>query len=282
MSNTPPRAFAWAEDAHLLMKGTPPPIDLNAVARNQRVRRLGLRLMIHRGALLPVEGGFELYLRDLKDKDLDIDAPEPPLLTTRQRHAFAHELAHTVYYRGATGVPSPTDEVTNHMELERICDGAARRLLVPASLVQKEVRNKLGDCDRIDAAFIRSMKVNFNASYEVTIGRIGVVESGNAFARCILLIRKNRGQAEVVAWYFGVSLLSVISEPKKRYQPIREWFADLPEDVVDRDGIAEWEIMRRGRALLIQKFPLGKRGDFLLQIDDLAHKAPSSGLSWHS
>jgi hypothetical protein len=236
--------------------------------------------MIHRGVLVPIEGGFEVFLRDLKPKDLDILAPEPhDLLTTRQRHAFAHELAHTYYYRVSTGVPRPTDEVTDYRELENICDGAARRLLVPANLLRKEIASKLGDSERIDAAFIRAMKVSFHASYEVVINRISVVESQNAFARCILLIRRDGGEARVTAWYFGLSILSVLSPPKERYQPVRSWFAEFPEDLPNVSGIAEREIRRQGRSLLIQKFPLGRRGDSLLQVDDLAHRAPSSGLS---
>jgi hypothetical protein len=275
-----PRAYDWAEEVHSLVGCVSPPADLNAVARKQDVRRLGLRLMVHRGVLIPVEGGFEVFLRDLKSRDLDIEAPEPRGLTTRQRHSFAHELAHTVYYRNSNGVPKPTDEVSDYRTLEGICDGAARRLLVPANLLQKEIRNKLGACEKIDVPFIRAMKVAFNASYEVTIGRMSVVESQNAFARCILLVRNIRGQAKVSAWYFGPSILSALPTPKETYQPLEGWDPGLPPDIAGRGGISTWEISRRGRALLIQKFPLGSRGDFLLQVDDLDHRAPNSGISW--
>jgi IrrE N-terminal-like domain len=276
-----PRAYDWAEDVHSLVGCVSPPVDLNAVARNQGVRRLGLRLMVHRGVLIPVEGGFEVYLRNLKSRELDIESPEPRgLLTTRQRHSFAHELAHTFYYRISNGVPKPTDDFTDYRTLEGICDGAARRILLPANLLRKEIRNQLSDCEKIDVPFIRAMKVAFNASYEVTIDRIRVVESQNAFARCILLVRNIRGQAKMSAWHFGASILSALPVPQETYQPLEGWIAELPEGVSGRGEISTWEITRRGRALLIQKFPLGRSGDFLLQVDDIAHRFPSSGLSW--
>src|SRR5437667_10026089 len=91
-----------------------PPIDLYAVARHRRIRHLGFRFMIPRGVLLPVEGGFEVYLRDSMRKDLDISPAEPKgFLSPRQRFSLAHEIAHTFFYEFSDSVPAPDGTVSN-------------------------------------------------------------------------------------------------------------------------------------------------------------------------
>jgi hypothetical protein len=225
--------------------------------------------MIQRGALVPVPGGFDIFLRALESRELDLAAPEEyGRLTSRQRQAFAHEIAHTLFYKDLDGVPSPTNSVKNLLEFERICDRTGWHLLIPTGLLEAEIKNELGDCNRIDADFIRAMKDKFRASPEVTLERIRITESQNAFARCILVVRKGNGEAKVTGSYFGLGLLSVISELRAN-ATLLNWFPEFPEQAVNRDGSGRWEIIRRGRRLLIEKFPLERRGDFFLQVDGL-------------
>ena len=263
------RAYRWADSVPSLVGCKSPPIDLHAVARLQRIKRAELRLMIHRGALVPVPGGFEVYLRALEPEKLNLDAPETyGQLTTRQRQAFAHEIAHTFFYKDSNGVPAPTHQVKNDLELEKICDRTGWHLLIPTGLLKAEINNKLGDCTRIDAHFIRTMKDKFYASPEVTLERVRVTETGNTFARCILTVRKVDGETKVTGSYFGLGLLSVIPELKAN-ETLQKWFPEFPEQAINRDGTGRWEVVRRSRRLLIEKFPLGMRSDFLLQVDDL-------------
>src|SRR5271165_417429 len=86
----------WADLLPSILGFTRPPVDLYAVARHRRIRRVGFRFMIPRGVLLPVEGGFEVYLRDDTRNDVDVSREEPTdALSPRQRFSLAHEIAHT-------------------------------------------------------------------------------------------------------------------------------------------------------------------------------------------
>jgi hypothetical protein len=270
----------WADDLYLSVKCKAPPVDLYALARHRRVKRVGLRLMVNLGALVPVQQGFEVFLQGTESQELDMEAPEPPgELTARQRFTLAHEIAHTFFYKGKNQEPVPTFSVKTKLEykeLEEICDRAAKRILVPRQLLRNQFQATLGESDRIDVNFVRKMVSRFKVSYEVMLDRLRTVEPDNVFARCILLIREERGGGlKVTAWYMGMGLLSMF-QPIVRNALVMNWFSGFPQGILERDGIRECNVVRKGRELLFQKTPLRKRGDFLLQIDDLGRIAPSS------
>lgn len=223
--------------------------------------------MIHRGALVPVPGGFEVFLRALEPKELDLAAPEAAgSLTTRQRQALAHEIAHTLYYKDSGGVPSPTGEIKSTRALEELCDRTGWRLLIPTGLLKAEIKNALGDPSRIDANFIRTMKDKFRASFEVTLERVRVTASENGFLRCILVVRASDSGVKITSCYYGLRILSFVPEPKVN-TPLSEWLPEFPPSAIKRESSGRWEIARRGRTIVVEKFPLGRRGDFLMQVD---------------
>jgi IrrE N-terminal-like domain len=271
------RAYSWADSLHPMASQNALPVDLFDVARRRRVIRAGFRLMVQRGVLVPVPGGFELFLRDLQPRDLEIEGEEPQgALSPRQRFSFAHELAHTHFYVASDGVPTVRKIRINPQELEVICDGVAARILVPADLLNREIRQELaGNYERIDADFVREMAEKFRASHDVVINRLRVVGSENAFARCILLVRRSNGVAQMRACYMGQTLLSSLPA-QKIYDPVANWFQEFPRAITEGDGGGRWHVNRRGRHLEIEKIPLGRSGDFLLQIDDPSHRAPTS------
>jgi hypothetical protein len=225
--------------------------------------------MVHRGVLIPVAAGFELFVRDLESRDLDIAVKEPEgVLSPRHRFSFAHEIAHTFFYKDSNGIPAPTWVPKDSRELERICDGSAARILVPSNLLKREIRQELqGDCERIDSDFVRAMVARFRVSHDVMINRLRVVETGNVFGRCILLARIDEGDAEVKACYMGGTLRSTFPMPEI-HDSVLKWFPELPRAIVERDGNGKWDVTRGGRDLEIEKIRLGRSGDFLLQIDD--------------
>ncbi len=278
------RTDAWADGAYLEAGCKTPPVDLHAIARRRGVKGIKLRLMVHDGAVVPVPGGFEVYLVDLVRRDMEIGAPEPlGALGVRQRFTLAHEIVHTRFYRTQGKIPVPTGEVEEYRDpdqlgLETICDRAAARLLVPTQLLRNEIRALLnGDCERIDCQFVRMMADKFRVSIDVMIGRLRAVEPDNVFARCILLVRKSDGDHKISASYAGVTLLSILPPPREQhYKSIRNWLPDLPQAITESPASGEYRILVRGRQLLIRKYPVGKRGDFLLQIDDLANRSPDS------
>ena len=262
------------------------PIDLNAIARQRRVKRVKLRPMVRLGALVPVLGGFEILLQSQEPHELDVETPEPKEnLHPRQRFTLAHEIAHTLFYRNFAGVPVPTGKVKTYGDpdkigLENICDRAAKRLLVPTRVLKREIEERLGDdCRRIDAPFVRSMVGAFRASYEVILERLRATEPDNVFPRCILLVRKKRGDYQVRTWYIGMGLLAALP-PLEKFTPVAKWFPAFPPSALQDEGGGEWQVAWKGRTLLVQRFPLRTGGDFLLQFDDLADTAPISKYSW--
>ena len=239
--------------------------------------------MVQEGALVPVPNGFEVYIQDLKQRDLGTESPEPPdALNLRQRFTLAHEIIHTRFYNTSGETPVRTAEPKGkyrpreYVGIEEICNRAAARLLVPTPLLRNEIRTVLnGDCERIDAPFIRLMVKRFRASNDVMINRLRGVEPENVFARCILLARRSDGETRIRACYMGVTLLSSLPTPKIN-DPVAGWIQEIPRAVTESDGGGKWEMTRGRRKLEIEKIPLGPSGDFLLQIDDPAHRAPNS------
>jgi len=271
------RVYSSADTLYSSVGCTAPPVDLFAIARHRRIHRAGFRLMVPRGVLVPVSGGFELFLRNPDSRDLNLETKEPQnLLSHRQRFNFAHEIAHTFFFRDSKAIPTPITVTGDPRKLEDICDVAAGHILVPSDLLRREIKRELlGNCERIDSHFVRAMVAKFQASPDVVINRLRMVESGNVFARCILLVRKIDGESQIRACYMGVTLLSSLPEPNI-YGPVANWFQEVPRAVTDSDGGGKWEITRGRRKLEMEKIPLGRSGDFLLQIDDPAHRAPTS------
>jgi IrrE N-terminal-like domain len=239
-----------------------PPVDLFAVARHRHIRHLGLRFMVPRAMLLPVEGGFEVYLRNSIRKDIDISQAESVnLLSPWQRFSLAHEVAHTYFYNFSDSVPAPDSAAPNPLELEKSCDRTAGHILVPTSLLKRAI----GDYQRIDAALVRSVAVDFRTSLEVMIDRLCMVEPSNPLERCVLLARRLHGDAEIRASYFGVGLLPILRRPEK-YTRLTDWLADFPRRAIDKKEDSDWGITRMGRPIKFTKTEVGASGDFLLQV----------------
>ena len=255
------RASAWADSLYLSIGCVSPPVDLHAIARYRGVLHVGTRLMVPRGALVPVAGGFEVYLRDLDTRDLNIEEPEPRnLWSTRERFTFAHEIAHTFFYKTSGAVPAPTRAISNPLELENICNKAAERLLVPTNLFRRQYRHAFGASDRVNISFLQAMKALFRTSYEVIVNRLRAVEPTNG----ILLVRNGKAAAA----YFGSSVVCAIPKPTL-YDPVRDWFTELQPSMLDIHGNQSWQIAVGRRQLGLQRVSLGASGDFLLQLDDL-------------
>ena len=204
------QADNWADFLPNVLGISRPPVDLYTVARHRRVKRLSLRFIIPRGVLLPVKGGFEVYLRDQDRKDFDILGPEPvDLLSPRQRFSLAHEIAHTFFYKLSASVPTSDDTISDASQLENICNRTAGHILVPTNLLKREV----GDYEKIDATLVRSLATRFRTSLAVIIERLSSVHWSNPSDRCTLLLRRVNDDAEIRAIYLGIGLLRTLPRP---------------------------------------------------------------------
>jgi hypothetical protein len=259
------RAENWADFLPRTLGLSSPPIDLYSVARLKHITHLGFRLMVPRGLLLPVEGGFKVYIRDTRQKrDIDIskeDVREPVgFLSPRQRFSLAHEIAHTLFYKMSESVPAPDGILPITPDLEQICDRTAANILIPTHLLKKEIT----DSAKIDAMFIQSIATKFRTSVAVAMSRLAIVESSNPFERCVLLVRRIDGDAEIRASYFGVGLLPTLPRPNI-YTRITEWLTEFPRREIDNHERSEWQTIRKGKHIKFTKIELSGHREFLLE-----------------
>ncbi len=256
-------AETWGDSLPRTLGVSAPPIDLFAVARLRQIRRLGLRFIIPRGLLLPVDGGFEVYLRNTVQEDVDLDMSEPDgFLSNRQRFSFAHEIAHTLFYKLSEAVPSPDGTASsNGHELEKTCDRTAGHILMPTSLLRREIKDR----ENIDAEFVRSVATRFHTSIAVALQRLSAVEPSNTFERCLVLAHRVQGNAQIGASYFGLGLLRTLPRPAN-FTRVTDWLKDFPRHAIDQRSDCEWQTSTLGRPITITKTELGASGNFLLQV----------------
>lgn len=102
-----------------------PPTDLRKLAQARQVRRVVLRNMIPRGGLATFGDGFDVFIRHQESRELSIDdADGIAALDRRQRFTFAHELAHTFFFRLDRQPPVAVESVPNYLELVSRPDGS--------------------------------------------------------------------------------------------------------------------------------------------------------------
>jgi hypothetical protein len=230
-------------------------------------KRRGWLLLIPRGVLLPVEGGFEVYLRDQTHKDVDVSQAEPmDELSPRQRFSLAHEIAHTRFYKFSESVPSPDNTISNGRELEDVCDRAAACVLVPTGLLKNEI-HEYGK--EIDVEFVRSIASKFRTPLWVALERLSLVERSNIFERCIILARRHHSDAEIRALYYGVGLRPLLPRPTN-YIRVTDWLPDFPRRVLDNRDERTATIVRAGRTISFTRTELGTSDDILLDVRAVA------------
>jgi len=251
------------------------PVDLFAVARLRSVRKIGLRFIIPGGVLLPVSDGFEIYLQHSERAELDVSSQEPlGLLSSRQRFALAHEIAHTYFYDLSQAVPFPMVSSPAGPELERLCNRVAGHLLLPTDYLKRAV----GSHEDLDATMIRQIARRLRASLHVTIERLASLEAPTPVERCVVMAKRENGDAVIQALYFGVGLLSTIRRPTK-YSRLSEWLPNLPLLIITERTDEEWESTLPGRTVSFKKTELGRGQTFLLEAQSKTSAARSPALS---
>jgi hypothetical protein len=135
------------------------------------------------GCVIVTRSGFQVYAACSKS-----DVPEynerytgegsgESFLPERTRFTLAHELGHTLLFDAVCGVPSPwisnTDDPKVLAALEKTCDGVAGRLLLPNTLVRKEIRQ----ADLYDPRELRNLAVRAKVSTSVLVKRMGELEA---------------------------------------------------------------------------------------------------------
>jgi hypothetical protein len=264
------RALNWADSLAEQTQQRDPPVDLFAIARRAEIMRIQRQLMFQPGAMIAVDNGFEIYLQSTSTTDdvLDIDAFERSLaLASSERFSLAHEIAHTRFYvrLKTKAIPKAERPFRDERELEEVCDEAAGRILVPSSMLMRQIGKNVGSVKKIDAPFVIANASTFCVSPEVILERLRAVAHPNPSPRGLILCRKESNEVQVRDFYAGSSFFLSLPEPK-RYRPIATWFQEFPKDFVESES-TDCEIERAGHKIAMKKMPWGTRYSFILQVD---------------
>lgn len=230
--------------------------------------------MIHRGALISTEDGFEIYLRDLVERDINISEAEAAgMLSSRQRFALAHEVAHVWFHMHSKELPRRR-AYEDVKSVEETCDGAAERILVPTRALKKYIDETLGDVERIDAAFLHSATKLFRTSPRVMIEALRRVEATNMFDRCIMFFTTSNGQPEIATWYCGAPMLRTLPLPKRPYHPLSEWLKRVLSSLAEAGDGRELRVKAIDREVVLKKVAWRSGRDFSIQIDGIPSLLP--------
>jgi IrrE N-terminal-like domain len=204
----------------LSQTGTGIPIKLLPIARFQRVKHIKLGPILIEGCTEPVQGGFNIFIRDEFSSTIDADnSSDAESLKPRQRFTLAHEIAHTFFYDLTHDPPKVSKGIPKSDVIERLCNLAAGHLLLPAHILEF----RLQGTEAITAQRILRIAKEFSVSAEVVIRRLNELEKFKAPDCALLLVSKDRSKDDHIrAGYFHPSLLPYLRKPK-RFSLLKEW-----------------------------------------------------------
>lgn len=245
------------------IKRIEPPVDLFELAKIQRVTAIDFRPMIPTGGLSCRTSGFVIYLQDLgRLQPLEVAVADPvedrPRLTVRQRFTFAHELAHTLLF-SASDPPQLRDDAPIGSKLEGLCHRAARRLLMPASLIAAEItkRGNLGSRDILDLAR------RFDVSPEVALWRCHELASVRDSDRALLFVRRRaRGDDDITGFYCSKWFQDRKGPPEVGMRP-STWLSGLVGEEFWNDPVASSVLDDPRGRIVIRRVPFQAHAHFV-------------------
>ena len=232
---------------HLLSECAPLrlPIDLTRLAIKQGIAQIHFRPMPSDGAIEVVADGFVVHMQCTKQQLVPTSAVDSGAMSARQRFTLAHEISHTFFYDAARQPrePHPTPRL-----LERSCNHAAQRLLLPEHLLAREIGTG-GRFDSIEMAL--DIASAARVSTEVVLQRMDELDAFKETDYAILTLRR-QDDSEIVTT--GVCMNGVFGKfPRPTlYGPPPKWVwriapeLSAPSGAVHRSAHSDgWDIVSR-------------------------------------
>jgi len=195
-----------------LVAGLEPPVDLHRLAEQARVLAVEECEMIPEAVIAHEAGGFRIYLQS-NFKDL-------PGAVVRRRFSLAHEIAHTLFFEDRDGEMKPRMGAPTGERLEASCNQAAGLILVPAGLLNRELRDFVRPWG---AECLGRLSERFGVSVEVLLRRLNTLESYSDRFAPVLLRCQPTGQF-AIEYAVSAPWLKVILTQPQRGQDFLEWF----------------------------------------------------------
>jgi hypothetical protein len=150
----------------------PLPVPLEELAMACKVRRIEFEPLLSTGGLEEEEDGFVVFVNteadgvDQRDGDiLEVSQDVWRQLRPPLRFTLAHELAHLLFWQIAD---RDMDFLKNHeRELETVCNQMAGMLLLPKTILLREVGVRLFDADHL-----RTLLKSFHVSADTFVFRL--------------------------------------------------------------------------------------------------------------
>jgi hypothetical protein len=209
--------------------------------------------MIPRGGLATFGDGFDVFIRHQESRELSIDdADGIAALDRRQRFTFAHELAHTFFFRLDCQPPVAVESVPNYLELEDACDRAAAQILVPATSLRRFTRGR----EVMSPELAVEVSDRFSVSIAVALGRLSGLTDFDSNPIGVLLVERNGSpEHRISAMFFKTGLLPFLPKPKP-HQALSEWgrrvggiqipTVGAKSSVATREGVVDFRRVRVG------------------------------------
>jgi hypothetical protein len=164
-----------------LVAGKPAPVDLRAIAVHCGVLSVEEREMIPEAVMTPEGTGFRIYVQS--------NFRHLPGAGVRQRFSLAHEIAHTLFFEERDGTMKPLRGAPTGDRLEAACHQGAGMLLVPNSLLRRELKSSPRP---LGATCLVRLAEFFDVSVEVIMRRVyGVGAFEGEFAPVLLRHQPN-------------------------------------------------------------------------------------------
>jgi len=240
------------------------PVDLVRAANHQSVHRIELRPLVAGGLIAPVLDGFEIHINHDAIESLSATPSGGRNLSRRQRFSLAHEIVHTLFFDRERRPPVPVQNAPQGAALERLCQHGARLLLLPESLLIRELGNG-GQVDSIQT--LLRLSDRFGASVEVILRRIDEAPQLKRGDFCIVFFEQSASKrsGEILAACYDNSLHGFISRPKL-YSELADWLGDFIHEGFWSAGTLAWTKRATGGELRFRKARHHRGGCFFLEM----------------
>lgn len=236
------------------------PVDLFDLAKLQRVTAVDLRPMLPTGGLSCEPSGFVIYLQDLaRSRPFSVPTSTPvqdrPQLTVRQRFSLAHELGHTLMF---SKPPQLRADSPRGAKLEALCHRAARRVLMPQSLVMAEIHKY----QRIGSSEILSLAKLFDVSTEVALWRCDDLPALRGSNHALLYIRRSASRDEIAGFFCSKWFEDRKGRPALGMSPVK-WLSGFVDQGFWHDPKASSTVHDSDGTIKCTRVPLGRVTHFV-------------------
>jgi hypothetical protein len=202
------------------------------------------REMIPEAVMTPEGDKFRIYLQS--------NFARSPGGQIRRRFSLAHEIAHTLFFEMRDGVMKPSLGAPRGDQLEMACQKVAAMLLVPKSLLERE----LGEGGEVSSAdSILQLACQFEVSVEAMVRRLGEVEAFRV-RFCPAVTRRSEDRRYKIEYAQHAPWLRDFVQKPRRGMDFEAWFWDADNTGSSTDGRqteVECLIRRKARHVLTAK-----------------------------